>query len=76
MDWEQTTREIATYCAANIFEYEERRSLALAKMDRFRNPLQYAEPSLYTEMLDAIEDYCEDYELNSEDIDIEDILFA
>ena len=69
--------ELYNYCAVMIPYFNERESLALARMDIERCPLQTADNSLYNEMQDAVADWCDDngfsYEFDLSDIDIEEI---
>ena len=67
-------RMVADYCIENIFNYEERVSMALEKIYYWRHPLHLVDESLYSEIVDAIEECATDYEMDVEDIDPEDII--
>lgn len=71
----KTMQLIVDYCASNILEWEERVAIALAKIDRWRCPLQQADTSLYNDILNAIEDCATDYEVDVDDIDVEEIIW-
>lgn len=70
----KTMRLILDYCANNIFEWEDRVQLALAKIEHWRCPLSQADQSLYNDILNAIEDCATDYEIDVDDIDVEEII--
>lgn len=69
-------RDLTTYMAQNIEDYEHRVAIALNVMDRNRCPIQFADNKLYTEMMDLVDEYCYDNDLDTDDIDIEMILFT
>lgn len=71
-----TLKRISAYCVENIWDYEERLSHALHKMDYFRCPLKIADSGLYNDIQEAIDDYCQDYNLDSRQIDIEELIFV
>ena len=60
------TKEIAAYVRNNVEDYEERRQLALKRMDRMREPLRMADGMLYDEIVDRIDEWCEDNEVSLE----------
>jgi hypothetical protein len=70
-----TNKVLYDYCKKNIEDFSERESIAWGIMDRQRCSLAMAEPSLYYEMNNCIEDYCIDNELNAEDYDTEEVFF-
>ena len=74
-DMTKTMQLIVDYCATNIWEWEDRVQLALAKIDRWRCPLSQADNSLYNDILSAIEDCATDYEIDVDDIDVEEIIW-
>ncbi len=59
------------YCVDNIDDFSNRFSLMLNVIDKNRCSMQYADRRLYDEMLDCAEDYCQDYNLDFDDFDIE-----
>lgn len=71
----KTQQLISEYCANNIFEWKDRVRLALAKIDHWRCPLSQADTSLYNDILNAIEDCATDYEIDVDDIDVEEIIW-
>lgn len=60
------------YCVNNIDDFSDRFSLMLNVIDRDRCSMQYADSRLYDEMLDCAEDYCQDYNLEFDNFDVED----
>ena len=61
---------------ANVEDDESRVQRAMVKIDRMRCPLSPAAGELYNEMVEAIEDYIADNDLNEDyDFDPEDIIF-
>lgn len=70
-----TMKKIAAYCEENVWEYEDRLEMALSKMDYFRCPLRMADQELYRDIYDTVEDYCQDYSLDFDSIDIEELIF-
>lgn len=67
---------VVDFCNENIRDFEERVQMALDKIDHWRCPLQQADSSLYNEIVDAITECAEDYEINADNIDIDDVIFA
>lgn len=58
----------------NVEFYEDRLQLALNKMDRMRCPMRMADDGLYDEMCDAVEDWCEDNDIDFYEIDLEELI--
>lgn len=50
----------------NIEDFEVRLQLALKRMDRMRCPFRMADGMLYDEIVDAIEEWCDDNEVSLE----------
>jgi hypothetical protein len=71
----KTLQTIADYCLENIWNFEERVQMALAKIDHWRCPLSQADRTLYSDIQNAIEDYGTDYELDIDGIDPEEIIW-
>lgn len=67
---------VADYCAENILGWEERVQIALMIIDRWRCSLEQADSALYNDIVDAIDECAEDYEIDAENIDIEDVIWA
>lgn len=67
-------KEIAAFVRNNIEDYEERLQLALKRMDRMRCPMRMADDGLYDEMCDAVEDWCEDNDIDFYEIDLEELI--
>ena len=65
-------KEIAAYCAANIEDWEPRVQIALGIIDHDRCPLSMADPGLYGQIQDCLDDLG----IEDTDIDIEDIIFT
>lgn len=64
------------YCNENIPDFQERVRMALVKMEYWGCPLIQVDFSLYDDIQDAMADCAEDYEIDVEDISIEDIVWA
>lgn len=67
-------KEIAAYVRNNVEFFEERLQLALNKMERMRCSLRIADSELFDAISDAIDEWCDDNEVNNEDWDYEDII--
>ena len=75
--FDETVKEIASYCKENIRNYGSRLSIALDNMDRMRTPLQMADRELHDEIWDMIVEWFDDNpSVYADDIAIEDIIFA
>lgn len=59
-------KEISSYVRNNVEFFEERLQLALNKMDANRCPLKMADYQLFSDIRDAIKEWCED---NDFDVD-------
>lgn len=55
-----TTELLQEYLKSMIWDYELRAELAMNKMNRMRCSLEYADPDLYEEMYDIVEEWCEE----------------
>lgn len=74
--FDETVKEIASYCEENIRNYESRLCIALDDMDRMRVPLQIADRELHDEIWDMIVEWFDDNpSVYSDDIVTEDIIF-
>lgn len=68
-------KEVAAYVRNNVEDFEVRLQLALKRMDRMRCPFRMADGMLYDEIVDAIEEWCDDNEVSLEyDEDWDEIL--
>lgn len=74
--FEKDLKLVVEYCKANIWEWETRVSLALDKIDMWRAPLQQVDGTLYDEIVDAISDCEADYDIDGDNIDVEDVIWA
>lgn len=72
---EKMMRKVAEYCKSNVWEYDERLSLAVGKMEYLRAPLEVVDSSLYDDIQNAIEDYAGDNELDATCIDVEEVIW-
>lgn len=68
------TKEIAAYVRNNVEFFEERLQLAFNKMDRLRCPLQMADEELYNDIINAIEEWCDDNEVCYDEVDWDDAI--
>lgn len=64
------------YCNENILEFQERVSNAIVKMEYWGCSLVQVDSSLYDEIQDAMIECAEDYEIDIENISVEDIVWA
>lgn len=71
----KTMRLVADYCAGNIFDFEERVQRAITVIDMWRCPLRLADPSLYNEIQDTIDECANDFEFDADDIDPEEVIW-
>lgn len=62
-------KELAAYVRNNVEFFEERLQLALNKMERMRCPLRIADDALYSEITDAIGDWCFDNDIDEDSFD-------
>lgn len=69
-------KKLDQYCREHIEDYDEKVSMAWGYIYRMRCPLWMAFPILYDEMLEVLSDYCEDNEIDIDEIDIEEIIGA
>lgn len=70
---ENAPKEMVQYVIDNIEDFDDRYGRALYIMDRNRCPIYYADQKLYTEIIDCVDDWCNDNEDNSDLYDIEEI---
>lgn len=62
--------EFFDYCARNIADFETRFDSARTIAHNRREPLEIANPELFQEMQNALDDFCEDYEIDPGAIDL------
>ena len=67
-------KEVAAYVRNNVEFFEERLQLALNKMDRMRCPLQMADEELYNDIINAIEEWCWDNDVDCSEVDWDDAI--
>lgn len=70
---ENAPKEMVQYILDNIKDFEQRYQHALEVIGRDRCPIWRADQSLYMEILDCVDDWCNDNEGNSDLYDIEEI---
>ena len=64
---------VKKYCEENIEDFSLRYEMALRMENRMRCPLEHADPNLYGEIRDKIEEWCDDNEENVEVYDIDNL---
>lgn len=69
-----TTELLQEYLKSMIWDFGLRAELALNNMYRMRCSLEYADPELYEEMYDIVEEWCEDNEVEN-NFDLEELLW-
>lgn len=75
MEREDILRVILDYCKENIHEYDVRADLAFDTMAKWRCPLSHADASLYSAMIDAIEEWADENGYNADDYDVEEVIW-
>lgn len=76
MDNEKVLLEIAQICVDEIECWAAHEEIALNNMDRMRCPLYMADEQLYDSILEKIEDYAFDNDIDADEIDPEDVFWA
>ena len=61
-------KEIVAYLRENVRDYDVRLSLALSLMDRMRCSLRFATPELFDEIVENIEDWCDENDFSFDEI--------
>ena len=76
MNYDEAVRGIIEYCYEQIDDFKERADLAVSKSWRERCPIECADYSLASSVVDCISEWCEDNDCNSlyDDITVEDII--
>ena len=76
---EEMYKSLAEYCRENIEDYDEKVSYALGQIDKWRAPLHMVDNSLFMEISDAIDDWCDenDYDVDEvgADIEVDELIF-
>lgn len=67
-------KEVAAYVRNNIEDFEERLQLALKRMDRMRCPMRMADDGLFDEIVDAIEDWCWENDVDCSEVDWDEVI--
>lgn len=67
---------VVDFCYENICDFEERVKMALDKIYYWRYPLTLVDMSLYGDIADAIAECAEEYDIDAESIDIEEVIRA
>lgn len=65
---EKTLKEIGAFIAEFVDLYELKKQIAIYYMETDRCPLRVASPTLYDEIVSAIEEYVSDHELTDEQV--------
>lgn len=52
--------ECLNYAAAQVDDFEQRYNLALDKINHYRSSLEYVDPELYSQIIDAIREWRSD----------------
>lgn len=67
-------REISAYVRNNVEFYEERLQMAFNKIERLRCPLSFADEELYNDIVNAIEEWCDENEVCYDEVVWEDAI--
>lgn len=70
---ENAPKEMVQYVIDNVDDFEPRYQHALSIIGRDRCPIWHADQSLYMEMQDCMDDWCNDNEDNSDLYDVNEI---
>ncbi len=70
---ENAPKEMVQYVIDNVDDFDERYSNALETISIERCPIYRADQKLYMEIIDCVDDWCNDNEDNSDLYDIEEI---
>ena len=57
-------KEIAAYVSSHVESYEDRLRLALDKMDKMRCSLRFTDFELFEDIVNAVEEWCDDNEVS------------
>jgi hypothetical protein len=71
---EDKVKEIAAYVREHVEDYERRLSFALGRIDHMRCPFWMADQSLYDEIVSAIEEWCDDNEVDCSEVDWDEVI--
>ena len=69
----KTTDYLQEYLKSVIWDFELRAELALNNMNRMRCSLEYADPNLYEEMYNIVEEWCDENGVTN-NFDMEELL--
>lgn len=58
-----TIDDLRDYVARNVEDFDDRRRAALSTIDRRRVPLSVADYELHTDIVNAVEDFCDENEI-------------
>ena len=72
-DYKGAPAAMLQYIIANVDDFDSRYEHALFIIDQHRCPLQVADCSLYQEISDNMDDWCDDNGCDAEGYDIEEI---
>lgn len=69
-------KELAAYVRNNnnVEFFEERLQWALDKMERMRCPLSFADEELFNDIVNAIEEWCDDHDVCYDEVDWDDVI--
>ena len=68
-------KKMRQYVVEEVENFDERMSLALARMDKYRESLERADYELYDDCYEVIEEYCVENNIKYL-IDVEEVLSA
>lgn len=71
----QDIEEIVKYVKENVWMYDQRCEVAGEIMDKYRCPLEYADGGLWSDIEDAVRDWCDDNGKCFDDYDLEEIFY-
>lgn len=72
----KTLQKVVEYCTENVSDFTERVEMALGKIDHWRCPLEQADHQLFEDICQAIEDCSIEYDIDCDNICVEDVIWA
>lgn len=73
--YERDMQIVVDYCRENIEDFESKVQTALRRIDHDRAPLSMVYREFANEIEDAIDDCANDYDVWSDDLSAEDVIF-
>lgn len=75
MYMETVYKEILDLCKSEIESFEIRLDLAFDVIGHYRCPLEFADSALFNQILDLVDEYCDENEIDPDSVDIEEMIW-